>query len=311
MPALSAFPTITNSLLQKLGFSPSPYRFIYLNTEGEEFDLTDDGLLSNLHPLIDEHGRWSPDSHGFGLSRYYALENSSVLFGKEGICCHDAVLGLALIWKSSDSRQRSSVYIGEIPCSSKLKVFTLNETFPKPIFRGRLDLESVIFIRKAGYPLEDEKHLANIPGTIVGVLDSYSILFDGSGSAFPVTIENNKDGLLWSISCEFDDPLTDRFNESVSINLNCAHPDYQYIDPNNKKYNPSFLREILASALSTLVDQIREGESWDDIKNGMSEEGSVGQAIYYFSKTLELNLDDAYQCSIAFRSYFEQKLKAI
>jgi hypothetical protein len=111
------------------------------------------------------------------------------------------------------------------------------------------------------------------------------------------------------VECDFDDPILDKFVDTVSINLNSAHPDYMYINPSDKaNYNPSFLREVLAGAIATIVDCVRETSYWDDIKNGQSEDESVGQAVYYFATALNLNLDDAKQCSVAFRNYFEQQL---
>ncbi len=263
---------------------------------------------SATHPLSDEHGKWSPDIYGFNMSRNYTIRCASFLYGENGVACNDATLGLALIWKSPDSRQRSAIDIGTLVNSAMPQSFTLEKSFPKPQFRGRLTLETAIVLKKAGIPKDGERHLANIPGTVLGTIDSFILLFDGRGSAFPVSISNKPGGLLWSIDCNFEDPTTDRFIDCVSINLNSAHKDYKFINSSDKAFNPAFLREILAEAISRIVDCVRETDYWDDIKNGNVEEESVGQAIYYFAKTLDLNLDDARQCSISFRYYFEQKL---
>lgn len=312
MQTLSTFPTITQDLALKLRLQVSPYSFFYAGDDGEEYDLTADESSASAHALSDEHGRWSPDTDGFGISRSYTIRCASFLFGKNGVCCEDASVALVLIWKSADSRQRSAIEIGTITNSSMPQSLSLNRQFPKPKFRGRVDLETAVVIKAAGNPTEDEMHLANIPGTVLGVIDSYSVLFDGAGSAFPINIISDKDGVLWSVGLDFKDPTEESFNETVSINLNSAHKDYKYINPSDRThYNPSFLREVLASAMSTIVDYVREGDYWDDIKNDQSEDGTVGQAIYYFSKTLNLNLDDAKQCSVAFRNYFEQKLAEI
>lgn len=309
MQTISSFPTIDDTLVQKVRPQFSPFKFYFTGDDGTDNDLTADDTTGSSHPISDEHGVWSPDTNGFGFSRTYTIRCASFLFGKDGVCCKDAGLGLALAWKSPDSRQRSSIPIGDITDSSMPQQLTLNKVFPKPMFRGRLDLETIIYIKTAGNQQDNEKHLANLPGTVLGTIDKYSVLFDGAGSAFPVTIIHDRDGLLWSVSVDSDEPLTDRFNDSVSINLNCEHKDYKFINPSDKAhYNPSFLREILANAMSTIVDYVREGEYWDDIKNDKSDEGSVGHAIYYFAKALDMNLDDARQCSIAFRKYFEQKL---
>jgi len=312
MQTLSTFPILTDELVQKIRLQTSPFRFFYTGDDGEEHELTAEDTTASTHPLTDEHGRWSADTGSFGFSRTLSIRSASFLFGSNGLCCKDAGLGLALIWKSPDSRQRSAINIGTVENTPAPQSFQCSKSFPKPKFRGKLELETVLVVLKAGHPGPDEGHLANIPGTVLGTIDRFSVLFDGSGSSFPVMISPDKDGLLWSVSCDFDDPLTDKFNDCISINLNSAHKDYKYINPSDKShYNSSFLREVLANALSTIVDYVRESDYWDDIKNGKGEEESVGQAIFYFAKTLNLNLDDARQCSIAFREYFEQKLGEI
>ena len=308
MHTLSSFPLIDNDLLQKIRVQTSPFEFSYTDGDGDIHDLVAEDSTSSAHPLSDEHGKWSPDSFGFNMTRNYNIRCASFLFGAGGVACKDAVLSLAIIWKSPDSRQRSAFEIGAIANQLTPQIFTLVKPFPYPQFRGRLTLQTAVIIKKAGNPGPDETHLANLPGTVLGILDTYTILFDGKGSAFPVAITNNPGGLLWSVDCDFDDPTTDRFNDCVSINLNSAHKDYKYINPSDKAFNPAFMREVLAGAISTIVDCVRETDFWDDIRNGNVEEESVGQAIYYFSKTLDLNLEDARQCSISFREYFEQKL---
>lgn len=309
MQKLSSFPTLNDELIQKIKFQPSPFRFFYTDDNGDEQELTAAETGSSVHPLTDEHGRWSPDQHGFGVSRTVTINSASFLFGPCGVVCKDAVPVLALLWKSPDSRQRSAVEIGELADTPTPQTFTKPKLFHKPQFKGRLDLQTAVVLKRAGHPGEDERHLANIPGTVLGVIDTFSVLFDGTGSMFPVNIINDRDGLLWSVECDFDDPTLDKFVDTVSINLNSAHPDYMYISPSDKAhYNSSFLREVLAGALATIVDCVRETDYWDDIKNGQSEDESVGQAVYYFITALNLNLDDAKQCSVAFRNYVEQQL---
>ena len=309
MQTLSSYPIIDTALLQKVRFQFSPFHFYYTDDSGEDRDLTAEDSGSSIHPLNDDSGRWSPDVNGFGIIRTYTVRCASFLFGSGGVACKDATLALALLWKSPDSRQRSACEIGVLTNDGIPHSFTLTKYFPKPCFKGRLDLQTAVVIKAAGHPDEEEKHLANIPGTVLGTVDLFSVTFDGNGSIFPINIIHDKDGLLWSIDCNIDDPLYDKFSECISINLNSAHPDFKYINPSDKSnFNPSFLREVLAEAMATIVDFIRETDYWDDIKNGKGEEDSVGRAVYYFASSLNLNMDDARQCSIAFRDYFAQKL---
>lgn len=311
MQSLSLFPILSDELIMKLRIQSTPYSLFYLDENEEEQSLTTEDTGSTVHPIIDDNGRWTPDLYGFGFRKQYTINCPTFLFGNRGVACSDAVLSLALIWKSPDSRQRSAEIIGHIDNNNIQQSFNLYKFFNKPRFKGKLELQTAIVINTAGNPHNGEEHLANIPGTVLGVIDNYTIEFDGTGSAFPIMVVNNPEGLLWSVDCSFDDPLTDKFTDCVAINLNSAHKDYKYIDSNDRNYNPSFLREILAEALTTIVNYIREGEFWNDIKNGKSEDESVGQAVAYFADTLGLNLDDAKQCSVAFRDYFEKKLGEI
>lgn len=314
MLTLSSFPTLSYELIQKARVLFSPYRFYYADDEGEEYDLVPDESSFVSHPLSDDRGRWSPDTDGFKLSRNYTVRSASFFFGKNGLVCSDASLAIVLIWTSAESRQRSAIEIGIIQNSTDSQSFILKADFPKPRFRGRVDLQTAIVIKKAGNPTEGEFHLANMAGTVVGIIDNYSIQFDGTGSSFPVMSFNNPNGLLWQVQCDFNDVLTDQFSETVAVLINRAHKDYKYINPSDKcNYNPSFLREVLAEAIATIVDFVREKgrTDWNDVLNGKVEEGSIGQVIYYFSTTLNMNLDDPRQCSISFRDYFDKNLAAL
>lgn len=308
MDTLSSFPVLDAQLGLRLRPQFSPFRFFYKDENGDEQDLVVEDAGSSIHPLSDEHGRWSPDDHGLGFTRSFSVRCASFLYGKGGVACHDAVLTLALLWKSPDSRQRSALEIGEILDSPEQQSFSFREYFPKPRFKGRLDLQTAIIIKKPGSPGEGEEQFANIAGTVLGVIDTFSVLFDGHGSSFPVMVVTDKGGLLWSVKCDFEDPLVDQFDESVAINLNSAHKDFKFINPKDKKFNPSFLREVLAGALSNIVDYLRETTWWDEIKNGKGEDGSVAKAVDYFATTLNLNLDDPRQTSIAFRDYIDKHL---
>ena len=305
---------LSEELRQKVWITPSPYRFSYEGSDGEEHELNPEESGSVSHPLSDSRGCWSPDTDGFRATRNYTVRTASFLFGKNGIACSDAKLALVLIWTSADSRARSASEIGLIDNSSTAQVFKLDVSFPSPRFRGRVDFQTAIVIREAGHPADDETHLANIPGTVVGIVDSYSLQFDGTGSSFPVWTFSKPDGLLWQVQCEFDDVLTDSFNDSVAILLNRAHRDYKYINPADRSYyNPSFLREVLAGAITTIVDYVREKgrTDWNDVLNGKAEEGSVGQVIFYFASTLNMNLDAPKQCSISVRDYLDRNLSAL
>ena len=75
MQKLSSVPMLNEELIQKIKFQPSPFRFFYTDDNGDEQELTAAETGSSVHPLTDEHGRWSPDQHGFGVSRTVTINS--------------------------------------------------------------------------------------------------------------------------------------------------------------------------------------------------------------------------------------------
>ena len=66
----------------------------------------------------------------------------------------------------------------------------------------------------------------------------------------------------------------------------------------------------MAGAVSLIIEKVRlQSAYWDQIINNDGlEEGSVGQAIFYFSDTLEWDLSTPEAVSLCARKYFEQRV---
>ena len=173
-----------------------------------------------------------------------------------------------------------------------------------------MNFTTVMYIAEAGHPRDDEQHLANTNGYILGVLDNYAIKLDGSSSTFPVFEVSEPGQPLWYVKCDWLDPTADAFSESVSINLNTAHKNYAYIDRTQKQFDNQLLAEIMASAITLIIEKVRlEPGYWDQIVQGNDlEQGSVGQAIYYFQDTLEWDLSTPDSVSLCARKFFDQRM---
>ena len=306
------YPSLSEDLLKRMRFQKSSVTFFYTDKEGEEYRLRDEPLeaMSSINYIIDDEGVWDQNRYNFGLRRRYLLRSFQCLFGENGIACKNAVLGMAVIWTSSDSKQRGVIPVGTFTINDPWMEAVAEKVFDKAQLRGRVDFTTVLYISSSGTPDENEYHLANTNGYLLGELDSYALILDGKGSEFPVFEVYAPGQPLWYVQCDWIDPTQDSFSECVSINLNTAHKNYRYIDRKQSSYNSQLLSEIMAGALSVIIEHARlESAYWEQITNNDGlEEGSVGKAIFYFSEALEWDLSSPESVSLCARKYFDKRM---
>ena len=309
---ISLFPSLSEELARKIRFQKSKFQFFYTDKNEEEHELDDEPIeaMSSVNCIKDENGEWDQDTHNFGFKRRYLLRTFSCLFGESGIACKNAVLGLALVWTSSDSKQRGVIRIGTFSLDDETMEASVVKTFDCAQLRGQVDLTTVLYIASAGVPENNEHHLANTNGYVVGELETYTIQLDGRGSTFPVFEVFAPNQPLWYVKCDWSDPTQDSFSDSISINLNMAHKNYRYIDRKQAAFNSQLLSEIIASAISIIIERARlQSAYWDQIiSNDSLVEGSVGQAIFYFSEALDWDLSTPESVSLCARKYFDQRM---
>ena len=306
------YPSLNEDFISRIRFQKQRINFYYTDKDDEEYELIDEPIeaLSSVYCIKDENGVWTQDDNNLCFRRKYCLRTFQCLFGENGIACADAKLGIAIQWTSSDSRQRGVIRIGEFGINDSILEAEAEKRFGKAQLRGIVNFTTVLYIAKAGMPNENEKHLANTDGYILGELDSFTIKLDGSSSTFPVFEVSEPGQPLWFVKCDWIDPTTDLFSESVSINLNTAHKNYAYIDRTQKQYDSQLLAEVMASAITLIVEKVRfEHGYWDQIMAGEDlEQGSVGQAIYYFKETLDWDLSTPESVSLYARKFFDQRM---
>lgn len=303
MKGLSLFPILTDKLLKKIGLTiPSRLScFHIVDEEEKEFQFNETGdSISLVSP------GWDPEFCALGIKAKYKIMNSAMLFGKDGIACKDATLGVAILWKAKDSRQRGAIHVGSINYCVGEHILTLDKyIFEKGQFRGKLILETVLYLQVPGHPTDDEIILSNIPGTIFGIIDRLDVYFDGEGAICQTYINPIAGGPLWKISCEFDDPLSEDFYESIVIETNPLNPGYKYIDPSSESYNAEMLREVLAEQMSTILLTIKmkcSKDEWNDIIDGNADKDSIGDIILSLMRE-GIDLSTPTTCAETMRRY--------
>lgn len=303
------FPTLSEDLKQKFRFQETQYSFYYDDGVRHGLECKDSGS-PNTFSLFEENGHWNVDEHNFGFSRSYKVRFQNCLFGRDGIVCQNAELGIAIVWTSADSKQRGVIPAeGSIKFSNDSTEIIIEHLFDKAQLRGCVSLQTVLYIKKPGTPFDDEGHLANTYGFILGELCSETLLLDGDGSEFPILITKDPGQPLWWVKCEWDDPTKDLFAESVLIVLNEAHKDFIFIDNKSPNYNQAMAKEIFSQALLIIITKLKQDEAyWNDTINGNDlGPGSVSEAIAYFVNALNWDLQSVENTSLSIRKFFEGK----
>lgn len=306
------YPSLNDDLISKIRFQKKKFNFFYTDKNDEEYDLVDEPIeaMSSINVIKDENGVWTQDDNNLCFRRKYCLRTFQCLFGENGIVCSNAKLGIGIQWTSPDSKQRGVVPIGTFSVEDQIIEVEAEKFFGKAQLRGEVNFSTVLYIAEEGVPTEDEMHLANTVGYILGELDSYTIKLDGSSSTFPIFEVYEPGQPLWYIKCDWLDPTVDSMADSVSINLNTAHKNYAYINRDEKTFDSQLLSEIMASAITLLIEKVRlETGAWEQVMQGDGlEQGSVGQAIYYFMETLEWDLSSPESVSLCARKFFDQRM---
>ena len=312
------YPSLNDELKDGI-FQAKKYEISYTYVGGEEkkldYDPAEAGLSINL---LKTDGVWSADKFNLRLKRTIALKNFKKLFGADGIACKNATLGVSVIWTSPDSRQRGSKPIMEIHAPAEMSSETQDHSFlegeleiefPRASLRGEIDFSIVLYISKAGTPAEDENHLANEEGFVLGEFDSFILKIDGNGSLFPVFEVYEQDQPLWYVRCDWTDPVSDLFSETVSININKAHKNYKYIDRTQKTFCSQLLVEVMSSALCCIIEKIRADQYLDQILGDEElERGTVGEAVRYFADTLGWDCTSPDKLSLSTRKFFDGRI---
>ena len=114
----------------------------------------------------------------------------------------------------------------------------------------------------------------------------------------------------WWVEYEMDDPASDVFSDSVSINLNKANDSYRFIDRSSPDFNLQLFLEIISNSLIAVIETVRsQDESFQCLSN--PEEGSVAQALLYFRDVLEWDFTSPLTLSSSVRSFFEKNSNSI
>ena len=235
------------------------------------------------------------------------IKNVSSLFGPEGVAPEKSKIGTILESYSRKAKFRTtSISTTFVERSMKDSVLSFNICIPKGRVEGELDLNVLLYLaEEADHLNDDESFLNNIPGAILGVLDTKTLCLTGNGSLFPIINKPSTDNKLWSLVISYDDPALDKLSDSIQLLLNTKHKDYEYLDQSSPKYCDQLILEIVANAVVLIVEDLRSRGYLGDL-SGEYDDGSILQFVKYLKNVIRVDLSDASSLSSSLRDYLER-----
>jgi len=310
---INLLPVVTEELLLKLGHQGTDYEFNYYSDDCV-VPLTTESVSGQEHLMTslflkDELGKWSSAACNLRIKKTIMLQNPSLLFGPNGVAGREAEIGVAVMWASKQSHQRG-VFKGEsFRCNTLKREFTVTGEIPKGVLRDRFHLKCILYLKKAGAAIEEEQHLVQKPGAILGNIENeVTIFLKGNGSIFPIFFVE-EEGPLWRVECNWDDVRSDTFDDdNVRIILNKKHADYQLIESSDKKQISPLLKEVIASAIHIIIEKAKSEVSLQDIVEGRDiERGSIAMAIQYFIQAFNLDISSPESIAYTLRAQLDRK----
>lgn len=184
MDSLSFYPTLTEELLDKCGCVCDKYDFSYL-IEGSYRSLRPRG--KNTVKLEDSLESWKIENDGLRICRQITIESPSYLYGKNGLLCSEASLGICIIWNNKTLTQMGYIKPESIVNKGESLVCNFKHEFLPGEIKGDLVLDTVLYVQKEAENVHPgEEHLINEAGVTIGTIDSIALDFDSLYMDFPI-----------------------------------------------------------------------------------------------------------------------------
>lgn len=302
MASQKLFKTFSNELIKSLNIQLKR-KYFYYDDENEKCELVEnkvDPLATNLKvvKLDDANRQWIEfrKSHSLFFDLEIKLENVVNIFhGKTQACDSKTKLGIGLSWKALNSKFKYCIKLGSI--DDYIDDFeTTIEGIEVKCPDSDIEFSWFIYVIKPGNSSQNDGY-ANAEGMIVAVENAWTIMVSGNGSIFPIEEYSKQGDPLWHTRVDFIDWTEDEFSsDNLAIVLNPAHPLFQLIDSESPEFNENILKEVLSSALTSLIVEImivaKENGNDDALfKEQIEARGSILSAVRYFKDTLGFAVD--------------------
>ena len=282
------YPTLTDELLETAGFSLTSYIYSY---NVNDLDCRLIGKGKNVVKFDDD--TWRIERDGLRIRRSIVIEYPEYLYGKSGIACEDAELGICIIWTNKTLKQMGTILPGNTYRNEASSVYEFDYLFEPGTIKGDLCLETQLYIKKAAEKiLLGEESLMNDEGVKVGVLDEVHLDLGSMYMEFPIAEINDKKLPMWWLELsDWREPQKDLFDEdSLCIYLNTAYELCPKMGETVKYAD--VLIDIITTVYVMLYRKVSDcGCLANTINDVDLEEGSISKILYYFKDSCKTDID--------------------
>ena len=164
------YPKLTDKLLENCGCSVTKYVFTY-SYQGQDFGLLQKG--NSTIRISDPREIWKIETEGLNFEKTVRIAYPNLLFGKDGVACSDAEIGICIIWTNKKLTQTGCILPETDVITPQGRVCKFSYSFEPGMITGDLELTVSAYIKKAANVIRsDEEILMNEEGVSIGEIDS-------------------------------------------------------------------------------------------------------------------------------------------
>lgn len=289
---------LTSEETESLIFSPMPPK---ARGTGQELELTADGTATDNTYSLQPDDEWNAEDFPLSISQGFSLSTLNLLFdGNESplaVALDGDTIGIMATWWSSQSDitgcERIGTFTAEDVADAGSHVFTFRKTFDPGTLKGTLEIHYHLYLSKKGE--KKKPGFAHEVGTLLADIGlPLSIILDGTGASFPMTVTEAENRPLWWTEINIVDPFEEPFTEDYfSLVLNASHPDYDALRGRgkNKKgtFDSALFREVLAGAIEELFLYLNQNyhSQFEGVEPGDAPEGTIAAAALYLKQFID------------------------
>ncbi len=296
------FKHLDDGIRRDAGVSVEKCTFEYTDGTGRHGIIVDSTARDNQYYLHDSRG-WAIAEMGMMARFRLSVANPSALYG---MVSSGASLSVGVIVSSKESNRTEAVELSVLDRDGPQEIMKDLNLEPG-VYRNEMRFRTVVYLKESGKLV---RGTASVPGTILGILDEFQVVFDRQVGLFPTEVVSDPEGPLWWIVCRWSDISEDSFSkDNVVLCLNSANPGYSLINPDSPNFRDALFVEAMSSAIMTLMMEAKIQPEWSHVINDDAAEGTIAFMLSYMINTLGWDSSSPSSLSRDIRVYMQKELK--
>lgn len=296
------FKHLSDGIRKEAGVSVEKCNFEYTDGTGRHGIAVDDTVRDNQYYLHDSRG-WSIAEIGMMARFRLSVANPSALYS---MVSPGALLSVGVIVSSKESNRTEAFELSALNRDGPQEI-AKNLNLESGVYRNEIRFRAVLYLKESGRLVGGT---ASVPGTILGILDEFQVVFDRQVGLFPTEVVSDPEGPLWWIVCRWSDISEDSFSkDNVVLCLNSANPWYSLINPDSPNFKDALFIEAMSSAVTTLMMEAKAQPEWSHVINDDAAEGTIAFMLSYMINTLGWDSSSPSSLSRDIRIYMQKELR--